>query len=794
MSYSKWLKMDLHIHSHESNKTKNNDYDGGTLTYERLVAGLSKENVNLFSITDHNTLNLELYKELLSKRHELIEKNMNFIIGAELDFEDDEVHDKVFHMLTFFDTDDIVMISKLLASLFGKERIEDIGKSESPINLKEFFKKVFLTEIKNIVTIPHFNEKDKGIPANDIDKFVYTVFNALEDSNNRNSLVKSINVYKKFNYTDVPVVVFSDNHDIDIYPCGKDKNKEKLTSMHILGNLKYPFNSIRAAFQDVNTRISIKDTGSRNTKFKNKHIKLIKLDDSGLEFSPYQNSIIGGFGTGKSFLLDLIINGKSNVDTEKYGELVNKYDDFHIKFSDDTTRNSLNEVSSDVKIIRFNQYKDIYFKDKLYGEDRELLEGNLHIKFPVLDEIEEYDTEELISKFNALKSNIDNSSSITDIVNYDALNRSDEKEYSIKSERIEKLFSKPEYLSKVLSNLKSEYEEKVLDRDKYHTEDQNCLKKSRDLIIQNNDQLEEWAESISEIMRKLDASIQKRNQYVEDRNGLISSNLTIWDDIKKDIIEYSNKLEAFKVESNNFEKNISLDEYIKLKNYSKETELYSYKFVAKYDAQSAMPNYKNDIFKQFSRKGNLFQCTLKTLIDGETFAQSKTFEERLNKYISTYYGNFNTICYDIIDVDKSILRKSAGEKANVIMNLIFDIIEENSKDEISSIVILDQPEDNLDNKGIQEKVVERIRYMKSNNYLPQLICVTHNANISITADSENIILANKFEDKCSYINSGIEDSDFIDKVCKTVEGGSSALRKRGIKFNIPFIKEIQMEA
>lgn len=40
---SKWLKTDLHIHSHISKKTKENDYDGCDLSYDKLVQALKKE-------------------------------------------------------------------------------------------------------------------------------------------------------------------------------------------------------------------------------------------------------------------------------------------------------------------------------------------------------------------------------------------------------------------------------------------------------------------------------------------------------------------------------------------------------------------------------------------------------------------------------------------------------------------------------------------------------------------------------------------------------------------------------
>lgn len=132
-------------------------------------------------------------------------------------------------------------------------------------------------------------------------------------------------------YRDVPIVVFSDNHNIDIYPCGKDGDSSKQTSMYVLGNIKFPFNSIKVAFQDVSTRISIDKLDTRRTKNNNKYIKSICIDKNVLSLSEYQNTIIGGFGSGKSFLLNLIQKGKNNVD-DIYSELACKYENFNIIF------------------------------------------------------------------------------------------------------------------------------------------------------------------------------------------------------------------------------------------------------------------------------------------------------------------------------------------------------------------------------------------------------------------------------------------------------------------------------
>lgn len=793
MSYSKWLKMDLHIHSHESKRTKNNDYDGEDLTFNKLLNALEKENVSVFSITDHNTINVSLYNELIEKKDYIIQKNMNFIIGAELDFYDSEVHESVFHMLTFFDTEDLSKLGQILANLYKRESNEKIDSNVEPIDLKSFFKEVFSNGISNVITIPHFNSKDKGIPSDGVDKFVYTVFNALEDSNNRNRLVKSISAFKKYNYTDVPVVVFSDNHNIDIYPSGKDKNVEKQTSIFILGNIKHPFASVKAAFQDINTRVSIYNSGTRNTEYKNKYIKSIELDDQVIEFSPYQNTIIGGFGTGKSFLLDLIVNGKDKVDQDKYSAVVSNYERFNILFSDGTNRSSLNEVKDEVKIVKFNQYKDIYFKNKLYDEERKLLESNLHIEFPNLEKVTEESTTDLINAFIELEKNIFDSSTKTDIVNYDAISRSAEKEYSYKDETISEIYIRPDYLNDLLSDIHEESNRKVLNFDFYKNGDKAKIENTEHLISSRNEELESISSKLNEIVIAINKNIIDRNEVVKSRNSAISSNLKIWDDIKDDVKNYMILLKNLKVEADLFDDNFSNEKYNAYKDYIETKDLHTYKLIAKYDASNEKPNISNEIFKQLNRQETFFKSILCTMNNNDTFAQSKTFEDRLNRYTKIFYGNFNKVCYDILDSSSSILKKSAGEKANVIINLIFNIIEEYSNSDISSIVILDQPEDNLDNRGIQNEVVERIRSMKCGNCLPQLICVTHNANISITADSENIILANKLNNKCYYQNSGIEDESFIDEVCKTVEGGSIALRKRGIKFNIPMIKDVEME-
>lgn len=794
MGYSKWLKTDLHIHSHASKKTKDNDYDGEDLTYEKLLEALKREKVNLFSITDHNTINIPLYTELISKQKELIDNDLNFIIGAEIDFFDDEIHNEIFHMLVYFNTYELDIISSIFTSVYAVKHIDDIDTTVKPISLGELFKASFANDLKDIITIPHFNNKTKGIPPKDqIDKFVYTVFSALEDSNNRNNLVKSINAFKNLDYRDVPIVVFSDNHNIDFYPFGKDKNADKQTIMHLLGNIEHPFNSIKSSFQDVHTRISIDGLKMRNPQSNYKHIKCVNIGLDLVPLSEYQNTIIGGFGTGKSFLLNMILNGKDHVDKERYADLASKYENFSIVFSDGTTRGSLYELSEEVKIIKFDQYKDIYFKSILLEIDKQLLEQNLHIEFPEQEVILRLDENILKDCFSNLKSNIENTPSITDVINYEAINCREQKAYSFKLESLNEIYEEPQYLEDLEKNLELEIKREVLGNYIYTKIEKENISTAKNIIELKNCAYKELSVKIQKIAESLSKKMNLINEEVKQTNTKISSSIEIFDAIKEDIISFNKFLMELKNSVREFEERYSKKQYDTLKNLKKEKNSYGYKLIARYYAKDEYPDYLPDIVKQNCRKKNdLFLSILSTIEKRESFTQSQSFDQRIDRFLNEYYNNFKTICYDIHDInDNSIMKKSAGEKANAIIDIIFNTIEDYSSKEIDMIVILDQPEDNLDNKGIQGKVVNRIRQMKNKNCLPQLICVTHNANISITADSENIIVAAKENDLCYYRGSGIENANFITNVCEIIEGGRDALKQRGIKFNLPMIKELE---
>ena len=145
----------------------------------------------------------------------------------------------------------------------------------------------------------------------------------------------------------------------------------------------------------------------------------------------------------------------------------------------------------------------------------------------------------------------------------------------------------------------------------------------------------------------------------------------------------------------------------------------------------------------------------------------------------------------------SYVEMSDGKKAFVILKLLLEFSKRDCP------IILDQPEDDLDNRSIYTDLVT---YLKQKKVDRQIIAVTHNANIVVGADSELIIVANQNSDhtrnksgeKFEYITGSIEHSfppksnvDYIlskqgirEHVCEILEGGNEAFKNREKKYNL----------
>ena len=230
---------------------------------------------------------------------------------------------------------------------------------------------------------------------------------------------------------------------------------------------------------------------------------------------------------------------------------------------------------------------------------------------------------------------------------------------------------------------------------------------------------------------------------------------------------------------------------------------------------------KGDIYAfveaRFNRRGGERQSYIEHLTDDYASQTRQVCEEFLDKALRNqidlkssyeienvtkefFITNWFAIGYKVTYQNDSFASMSEGKKAFVILKLLLDF----SKKECP--ILLDQPEDSLDNRAIYNELVE---YIKTKKKTRQIIIVTHNPNLVVGADAENVIVANqngvnsKNRDKLKfqYINGSLENSRTKNEECQTVlesqgirehvcdilEGGDDAFRKREAKYGFTLI-------
>lgn len=116
---------------------------------------------------------------------------------------------------------------------------------------------------------------------------------------------------------------------------------------------------------------------------------------------------------------------------------------------------------------------------------------------------------------------------------------------------------------------------------------------------------------------------------------------------------------------------------------------------------------------------------------------------------------------------QSIGQASAGQRAAAMLAFLLAHGKEP--------LVLDQPEDDLDNHLIYGLVVQQIR---SNKLRRQLIIVTHNPNIVVIGDAELIHVLD-FNNQCHVKQtSSLQDPSMRREVCQVMEGGEEAFERR----------------
>lgn len=148
----------------------------------------------------------------------------------------------------------------------------------------------------------------------------------------------------------------------------------------------------------------------------------------------------------------------------------------------------------------------------------------------------------------------------------------------------------------------------------------------------------------------------------------------------------------------------------------------------------------------------------------------KTFMQNLPEFVTWQVPNRFVIRYR----GKELKHHSLGQRASA---LLLYVLSQHQND----VIIIDQPEDDLDNQTIYDDVIKLLREMKSD---VQFIFATHNANFPVLGDAEQVH-ACQYQDEKVTVQSGSIDARPVQKsIISIMEGGREAFNRRKEVYNL----------
>jgi predicted ATPase len=174
--------------------------------------------------------------------------------------------------------------------------------------------------------------------------------------------------------------------------------------------------------------------------------------------------------------------------------------------------------------------------------------------------------------------------------------------------------------------------------------------------------------------------------------------------------------------------------------------------------QAVIDNYPDfiEVYKDFENAKKLFGSSFDTF--------TAAFMKNLKELLTFQPPNKFTIMYH----DKELAHHSLGQRASA---LILFVLGQREND----IVIIDQPEDDLDNQTIYEDVIKLIIKLKPN---VQFIFATHNPNIPVLGDAEQIHACSPLDEKIEIKSGALDEPSQQGRIVKIMEGGETAFERR----------------
>lgn len=827
----KFLKSDLHVHSSSC-------FSRG-YGKEEFIETVKATDLNVISITDHNIIDVDLYKELISDTS----FKQKLIGGVELNISiDTETINRFqlitsgdyFHAIIWFDIDDLDiawaslqnLITDLEPAIETNEKELSLisremdGRSFTLKSVQEEFSKMdyyFLFHenkgSRNLSDYLPNDDKDTGqqLEANQDYKarmFYYNNAMAMEGG------VKSRrikNFFEKDLKTLVAAFLFSDAKTLD-----------EIGTKYTWINFDGRFSSLILPISDPTCRVFTSDNNPENPQVnRNNYLSGIKiyLHDSGgneieklINFSPGLNGIIGARGDGKSMLGNLI--AKENADT--YKNFVN-HDRIEYVLADGSTTRAKQKCKylkqkSLYQIYENTNYNELDLLKKFYKElteqNENAVEEALTLIGSLFDELQKI-IETLYGKYlgqpypiSVLKDEL----SPTKLLNN--FEDSSIENFVGNFEKLEGFFIKYQKLWK-----QSQEDIDLLVFDSTIPE----LNSFAEDVEENKGLIKEHIDEIIILVNSLLEDIKQKKPLSRDRQKLIKKYISLLGEINREIDFAGTRVKGELSQLKNFFIDILTarinclqisrkidDAYTRIATYMPSKNLRfdgnEIKIAIERDCKLT---YEDVVREYIKNEAYTPDILITLLLEAENFLSvsekiKKTKFRNIDNFTAFTAKLFSKVDEDIGEIenanmhlyfnDKDLQDLSPGKRSEILLRILLDPAILGNE---YLFIILDQPDDDLDTKTINDFLVRKIKEMKLEM---QFFVISHSAAVIVNGDADVIILAE------SDTNDGIQVIDYSEgkintlnmkeKIATILDGGELNLKTRLNKYDFNYEEKV----
>jgi adenylate kinase family enzyme len=755
------IKFDLHIHSAASTYKENAGIvDNSTKdNLATLLSNLNKNNVALFSITDHNRFDPCIYEEI----HKILYSPDNpyanvksVLAGVEFDVKIEEQMEKC-HIIAIFDTNcessKLVKINESIQNNLLTNPSDAYSKDAFEVILKNIgLNTILIASQRKNIHDHSGNHNSLSDSTNDVEQIIRLGYiDALEFQKPR---VEGI-LLNNLKEISLPMPLFSgsDCHDWACYPYHDSKNKNT-EFHHSKAKILPTFKGLLMAVTSPETRFNCCENSNKD------FVTGISINDTPVPLVNGINAIIGENGAGKTTIIKLL-NGKF---TEKHvKDLVRNN---ALKRNNEIPHQAVKYIEQGQIINRFNtrtlftageetNFKNLDhapFCEAYSSFARELKKGiELSIgKQEVLASLVKFSIE-FQENMTVKNYHVD----ITGSKTFEGVNNPhDNARKSLKS-LIDSLnvMLADDYFGGYKNNLESALRElssiQIDVENKWRSVEHEAAVKN---IIHG---------CVDDYLRKVKANSSSQAKEIKDYNDkrqlVIDSVVNTINIINKDIA-WPNAPCSMQGVTRNPKHGFYFNRESMYNGVSMVSAFFSSMFLNAYESMEKLVTIKT--YEDFSRA--VRNCTSSADID-------QKWKENLQKFLD-----------ESTKTNDRILEGADQQIGNTLGEMSLSYYKFFTQDGQNwSVLIVDQPEDNISNNNISKKLLGYFNAIRDEK---QIIFVTHNPLLVVNLDVDNVVFIKNDNGLLSVSSGCLEhedaDTNILKLIADNMDGGKETIEKR----------------